>query len=139
MANSGLRVVGRDHPIADAALKVTGGLVYGMDMQLPDMLHAKLLLSPVAHARITTIDASKAEALPGVVAVFSHLNAPAKAYSRYRIFRGQVSVPRGRDAVRLRRPGSSATAWPRSWPWTRRSRRTPYASSTSSTRSCPPS
>ena len=87
------QVIGRGHPIADAAQKVTGGLVYGMDMRLPDMLHAKLLLSPLAHARIVAIDTSKAEALPGVAAVFSHLNAPADVYSRYRILPGQESCP----------------------------------------------
>ena len=93
MTQSGLRVVGRDHPIADAALKVTGGLVYGIDMDLPRMLHARLLLSPVAHAHIVGIDASKALALPGVIAVFSHLNAPAAPYSRYRILPGQALCP----------------------------------------------
>jgi CO/xanthine dehydrogenase Mo-binding subunit len=93
MEASGLRVVGKDHPIADAALKVTGGLRYGVDMQLPGMLHAKLLLSPVAHARITRIDVRRAQALPGVVAVFSYLDAPADTYSRYRIIPGQDSCP----------------------------------------------
>ena len=93
MTQSGLRVVGRDHPIADAALKVTGGLVYGIDMGLPRMLHARLLLSTVAHAHVAAIDASKALALPGVIAVFSHLNAPAAPYSRYRILPGQALCP----------------------------------------------
>ena len=93
MAQSGLRVVGGDHPIADAALKVTGGLVYGVDLELPRMLHARLLLSSVAHARIAAIDTSKAAALPGVIAVFSHLNAPAAPYSRYRILPGQALCP----------------------------------------------
>ncbi len=84
-----LRVVGKDHAIADAALKVSGALVYATDMKLPGMLHAKLLLSPVAHARVIGIDASEALAAPGVVAVFSHENAPTELYSRYRTLPGQ--------------------------------------------------
>ena len=88
-----LKVVGRDHPIADASVKVTGGLVYATDMELPNMLHAKLLLSTVPHGRIIRIDTSEAVALPGVVAVFSHENAPVKTYSRYRMLPGQNSCP----------------------------------------------
>ncbi len=84
-----MRAVGRDHPIADAALKVRGEIVYATDMELPGMLHAKLVLSPVAHARVASVDAREALALPGVVAVFSHEDAPAKRYGRYRILPGQ--------------------------------------------------
>ena len=40
------------------------------------MLHAKMLFSPVAHARIKRIDVSKAEALPGVRAVVTYQNTP---------------------------------------------------------------
>ena len=39
-------MVGGDHPIADAALKVTGDLEYATDMELPGMLHAKLVEHP---------------------------------------------------------------------------------------------
>jgi CO/xanthine dehydrogenase Mo-binding subunit len=88
-----LRFVGRRHPIADAALKVTGGLAYGVDMQLPGMLHAKLLLSPIAHGRVVGADTAAATAMPGVVAVFTHLNAPDDVYSRYRILPGQGACP----------------------------------------------
>ncbi|WP_242831079.1 xanthine dehydrogenase family protein molybdopterin-binding subunit [Desulfosporosinus meridiei] len=79
------KYVGRTFPIHDAEQKVNGSLQYLSDMRLPNMLYAKLLLSPIAHAHITNIDTSKAEALPGVVRVFTHLNTPAKTYSRYRI------------------------------------------------------
>ncbi len=57
------------------------------------MLHARLLLSPVARANVVGLDASRALALPGVIAVFSHLNAPAALYSRYRILPGQALCP----------------------------------------------
>jgi xanthine dehydrogenase molybdenum-binding subunit len=87
-----MRVVGGDHPIADAALKVTGGLAYATDLELPGMLHAKLVLSPVAHGRVVAVDAGEALALPGVVAVFSHKDAPDTRYSRYRILPGQETA-----------------------------------------------
>ena len=48
----------------DALDKVTGAARYGADFQLPGMLHGKILRSPHAHARIHSIDTSKAAALP---------------------------------------------------------------------------
>ncbi len=89
----GLRIVGRDHALSDAVLKVTGGLAYGDDLSLPGMVHAKLVLSPVAHARVTAVDTSLAEALPGVIGVFTHRDAPDAVFSRYRILPGQAQCP----------------------------------------------
>ena len=85
--------VGKSYPIHDALSKVTGELVYTGDMQFPKMLHAKLLPSPIAHGLITDIDTSLAEALPGVVRVFSHLNAPSTFFNSYRTFPGQDNCP----------------------------------------------
>lgn len=73
--------VGNKYPIRDAALKVTGELKYVGDMKLPNMLYAKVLFSPVAHARIKNIDTSKAEALPGVKAVATYKNTPRIPYN----------------------------------------------------------
>ncbi len=56
---------------ADARDKVTGHMAYVADLKLAGMLHAKLLRSPHAHARIRSIDASKARALPGVRCVLT--------------------------------------------------------------------
>jgi CO/xanthine dehydrogenase Mo-binding subunit len=53
----------------DGIDKVTGTIRYATDFFLPDMAHAKILRSPHAHARIRAIDSSKAEAVPGVLAV----------------------------------------------------------------------
>jgi CO/xanthine dehydrogenase Mo-binding subunit len=53
----------------DGPDKVTGAARYTFDVTLPGMVHAKVLRSPHPHARIVAIDASRAEALPGVVAV----------------------------------------------------------------------
>jgi carbon-monoxide dehydrogenase large subunit len=50
---------------------ITGNARYLEDVQLPGMLHAAVLRSPYAHARIDSIDASAAKELPGVVAVFT--------------------------------------------------------------------
>ncbi|HEY7409215.1 MAG TPA: molybdopterin cofactor-binding domain-containing protein [Vicinamibacteria bacterium] len=63
-----LSVVG--HPLVkvDAAAKVAGQTVFADDLVLPRMLYARLLRSPHPHARIRSIDVSRAAALPGVVA-----------------------------------------------------------------------
>ena len=49
----------------DAFERVSGQAVFTRDVALPGMLYAKILLSPYAHARIKSIDTSKAEALVG--------------------------------------------------------------------------
>ena len=51
--------------------KVTGAVNYAPDLVLPRMLYAKALRSPYAHANLLRVDASKAEKLPGVVAVIT--------------------------------------------------------------------
>ena len=58
------KVVGTRPIRHDGADKVTGRAVYGADMNLPGMLYGKVLRSPRAHARITRLDTSKAEAHP---------------------------------------------------------------------------
>jgi CO/xanthine dehydrogenase Mo-binding subunit len=56
--------------------KVTGAAKYGADIQLSDMLFAKILRSPHAHALIKSIDTSKALKLPGVKSVMTHQDFP---------------------------------------------------------------
>jgi len=63
--------VGIPSPRVEGEEKVRGGAVYAVDVTLPDMLWAKVLRSPLAHARIKKIDAAKALALPGVKAVLT--------------------------------------------------------------------
>jgi xanthine dehydrogenase molybdenum-binding subunit len=60
----------------DGIEKVTGAARYGADMNMPGMLHGKILRSPHAHARIRSIDTSKSEALPGVMAVATSKDLP---------------------------------------------------------------
>ncbi len=59
-------VINTRKPRVDARAKVTGDARYAADLSLPYMLHAALLQSPLAHAKILNIDTSKAERLPGV-------------------------------------------------------------------------
>ena len=73
--------IGANTPIAQAALKATGQMMYTADMKLPHMLHAKVLFSPRPHARIRSIDTARAEALPGVHAVVTHKNTPNRYYN----------------------------------------------------------
>ena len=63
------RVIGTRPIRHDGVDKVTGRAIYGGDVLLPDLLYGKVLRSPHAHARIRSIDTSKALTLPGVRAV----------------------------------------------------------------------
>ena len=63
------KVVGTRPIRHDGADKVTGRAVYGADMNLPGMIYGKVLRSPHAHARILSIDTSRAEAHPDARAV----------------------------------------------------------------------
>ena len=63
------KVIGTRPVRHDGVDKVTGKAQYGADIMLPGMLHGKVLRSPYAHARIKSIDTSKAEAHPDVRAV----------------------------------------------------------------------
>jgi CO/xanthine dehydrogenase Mo-binding subunit len=71
-----LSVVGKPIPRVEGDLKVTGRAQYAYDVRLPGQLYARVLRSPHPHARITRIDTSKAEALPGVRAVLSLASGP---------------------------------------------------------------
>ncbi len=67
--NGKYKVIGTRPVRHDGVDKVTGRAIYGADVRLPDLLYGKVLRSPHAHARILSIDTSKALALPGVRAV----------------------------------------------------------------------
>jgi len=72
----GLRVVGRSLPKVDAVAKVTGRTRFADDLFLPRMLHSRILRSTTPHAEIRAIDTSRAEAIPGVVAVLTGKDLP---------------------------------------------------------------
>lgn len=61
-------------PRVDGPAKVTGAAKYTFDIVLPGMLHAKIFRSPHASARLTSIDTSAAQSMPGVRAVISDLS-----------------------------------------------------------------
>ena len=65
-----------EHPRPDGPEKVTGQVQYVADLKPRGLLHAKLLRSPHAHARILRIDTSRAKALPGVRAVLTAADIP---------------------------------------------------------------
>lgn len=71
MAEKQFKYVGRSIARVDAADKVTGKAKFTGDLNVPGMLHGKILRSPYPHARIRNIDTSKAETLPGVVAILT--------------------------------------------------------------------
>ncbi len=66
-----LSVVGKRLAKKDAPDKATGRAVYTDDIVLPNMIYGKMLLSTMAHARIRSIDTSRARAMPGVHAVLT--------------------------------------------------------------------
>lgn len=87
------KYIGKEYPIQDADLKVTGEQIYVNDMKLPGMLYARILMSPIAHGAIKRIDASEAEALPGVIKVFTCKNTPGYLFNDYAFFADQA-VPK---------------------------------------------
>jgi putative selenate reductase molybdopterin-binding subunit len=73
--------VGKPDAKVDAIKLSQGKPAFTADIDLRNMLYAKVLHSPFAHARIKTIDASKARAYPGVAAVLTWQDIPRVVYS----------------------------------------------------------
>ncbi len=69
-------IIGKRMAMTDSLAKVTGFGKYADDLAVPGMLIGRILHSPHAHARIRSIDTSRAEALPGVKAVATGGDAP---------------------------------------------------------------
>ncbi|HWQ08934.1 MAG TPA: molybdopterin cofactor-binding domain-containing protein, partial [Holophaga sp.] len=76
-----LRHVGKDREKIDAAYLVRGERAFVEDRVDAGACHLLMLGSPHAHAWITSIDTSKAEAMPGVVAIVTHQNCPDRVYT----------------------------------------------------------
>jgi 4-hydroxybenzoyl-CoA reductase subunit alpha len=74
--SDGFSVIGKPTAMVDAAGKTTGSGKYADDLSLPGMLIGRILHSPYPHARIRSIDTSRAEKLEGVVAVVTGKDAP---------------------------------------------------------------
>src|SRR5919202_1010360 len=72
------RIIGRSRKKIDALSKTTGAAKYADDISLPRMAFAKLLRSVHPHAHIRSIDLSRALALPGVLAIITGPDLPAR-------------------------------------------------------------
>ncbi len=75
-ANIGYRQIGRPLVRTDAPGKAVGKTPYAGDYTMPGMLHAKVVRSPLASARLKRIDVSAARALPGVICVLTAADLP---------------------------------------------------------------
>ena len=93
LSNVDYKVVGTRPVRHDGADKVTGRAIYGADFDASGLLHGKILRSPHAHAKILSIDTSKAEALDGVKAVATASDFPNT---------GDKSVDLGEDTTKLK-------------------------------------
>lgn len=87
-----LKIAGTPAPRLDGLEKVTGSALYTGDVVLPAMAFAKILRSPVPHARIVSIDARKAEALPGVVTILTRDDFKGLNYRYGAIYKDQSIV-----------------------------------------------
>ena len=74
-----VKLIGKNYTTPDLIAKVTGKSKYAEDFRAEGMLFAKLLLSPMPHARVLRIDASAALAMPGVRAIVTEEDLPGIA------------------------------------------------------------
>jgi CO/xanthine dehydrogenase Mo-binding subunit len=86
-------VVGKSTPKRDGRDKVTGRTCYLHDLELPRLLHGKILRTRVPHARIVRVDATRARALPGVVAVLTGEDVEQRPFG---FAKDQVALKRGK-------------------------------------------
>jgi len=73
-------VIGQSLQRLDAKDKVIGKALYPGDINRPNQAMAKILFAGRPHARITRLDTTKAESMPGVVAVFTAKDVPVNEY-----------------------------------------------------------
>ena len=94
LSNIEYNVVGTRPLRPDGNDKVTGRARYSADFTLPGLLHGKILRSPHPHARIRSIDAGRALALPGVRAVVTSADFPQPSGKLADLGEGAMSNPR---------------------------------------------
>lgn len=97
--------VGKSLPRVDARGKVTGEAPYSGDLSMPGMLYMKTLFAGRPHARVKSIDTGKAEAAPGVAAVYTAKDVPVNEYGLQwqdqPVLCGPGSSKPGADVVRF--------------------------------------
>ena len=86
-------VVGKSTPKRDGPDKVTGRTRYLHDLELPRLLHGKILRTSVPHARIVRLDTSRARALPGVRAVLTGEDVEQRPFG---FAKDQTALKRGK-------------------------------------------
>ena len=106
-----LTAIGRPTPLVDGRSKVTGNIRFTADLPLPGLLHARLVTSIYAHAKIRHVDATAARAVPGVVAVLTADDMPRIApSSRHRLLLARDRVIYSGQPVALVLATSEAAA-----------------------------
>lgn len=98
-------VIGQRLPKLDAPDKATGRTVYGHDVRLPGMLHGRILYSRYPHARVVSVDVSRAAKLPGVKAIVAAADNPSTKFGY-----GKDNTPLKGDVVRSLRDEVAAIA-----------------------------
>jgi carbon-monoxide dehydrogenase large subunit len=96
-----IRGMGHSVPRKEDQRFIRGKGNYVDDISLPGMLHLELLRSPYAHARINSIDTSRAEALPGVVAVVTGEALAAHGLAWMPTLSGDTQAVLATDKVRF--------------------------------------
>ncbi|KQP61659.1 xanthine dehydrogenase family protein molybdopterin-binding subunit [Methylobacterium sp. Leaf108] len=86
------RYVGTAHSRVDGPAKVTGLAKYAGEFAAPDLAHGYVVSGGIAKGRITAIETAEAEAVPGVIKVFTHENRPRTAWLDYN-YRDAVAPP----------------------------------------------
>ena len=99
------KIVGQSVARVDAKDKVTGKALYSGDISLNGMLHMKVLFAGRPHARVLSIDTIAAEAVPGVVAIYTAKDVPVNEYglqiNDQPVLCGPGSSKPGADVVRF--------------------------------------
>src|SRR5512143_3625804 len=78
-----MKYIGQSVPRVDALAKVKGEAVFASDMVMPGQAYMKMLMARRPHAIVKRVDTSKAEALPGVLAVLTSRDVPCNEFGYY--------------------------------------------------------
>ena len=92
------KLIGHNYTPPDLVAKVTGRARYAEDFRADGMLFCKLLLSPMPHARVRSIDTSAALAMPGVKAILTADDLPDLGRRRARADQRAASTPASRSS-----------------------------------------
>jgi len=100
VADNKTKLIGQPYTTPDLVAKVTGKAKYAEDFKAEGMLFAKLLLSPMPHARVVRLDTSAAEAMPGVKAILRYDELPGVTPGQT-LGEGVVSTAQGEQPLTM--------------------------------------